>query len=72
MTKQASMDCYNVDELHELFTSLRELPEIVVQNIEWLYMLREDTCQSETYVASALKIMVKVGHECASPAVIRT
>jgi Fic family protein len=46
MSEQASTNCYNIDKRRELFESLGGLPEITVQNTEWLYMLQEDTRQS--------------------------
>jgi fido (protein-threonine AMPylation protein) len=39
-------NCYNIEKHRSLFESLGGFPEIVVENTEWLYMLREDTRQS--------------------------
>ena len=40
------MNCDTIDERRALFESLGGLPEVTVQNKEWLYMLEEDTRQS--------------------------
>lgn len=55
MSECTAINCYNIDKRKELFESLGGLPEIAVQNREWLYMLQEDTRQSlaiEGYIAT--------------------
>ena len=46
MSKQATNNCYMIEEHRALFERLGGLPETTVQNLEWLYMLKEDTRQS--------------------------
>ena len=46
MSDQVLNNCYTIDERRALFASLGGLPETTVRNIEWLYMLQEDTRQS--------------------------
>ena len=46
MSKQATNNCYMVEDRRALFERLGGLPETTVQNLEWLYMLKEDTRQS--------------------------
>ncbi len=46
MNEHTVKNCYSIDERKALFESLGGLPQAIVQNTEWLYMLREDTRQS--------------------------
>ena len=66
MGNDTAMNCDSLEELRAFLERLGGLPETVVRNTEWLYMLQEDTRQSlaiEGYFASeeTLKAVLRGG-----------